>query len=240
MAGIFSINPAFDGMAIELDLVLANADRFASSNAELLGNQVNPSDHLRHRMFNLNSCVHLHEIETAGAVEEKLNRASPFVVNASGCGDGRFTHLSPQLGIQGRAWRFFKQFLVAPLDGAVPFAEMHNIAVTIRQHLHFHVAGAVDEFLHVEPRIAKGRFCFPLGRLVEAFELIGAGHETHASTTTTGSGFDHHGIAHFSRELSGLLWIGQQSFTAWNGGDSHRLHRCFGSGFIAHGPNRMG
>merc|ERR1711965_470068 len=159
-------------------------------------------------MFNLNPCVHLHEIETAAAVEEKLNRASTLVIDAAGCGDGRLTHLSPQLGIQGRAWCLFKQFLMAPLNGAIPLAEMHNIAVTISKHLRFYVARAVNEFLHVEPWIAKGCFRFPLGRFVKAFELIGARHETHASTTATSGGFDHHGIAHFSRELSGLLGIG--------------------------------
>ena len=46
-------------------------------------------------MLDLNPRVHLHEIETAAAVEEKLNGAGTFVIDAAGCGDCRFTHLSP-------------------------------------------------------------------------------------------------------------------------------------------------
>ena len=54
---------------------------------------------------------------------------------------------------------------MAALDGAIPFPQVHHLAIAVRQDLHLHMAGAVDEFLHIQAWITKGRLRLPLGRL---------------------------------------------------------------------------
>ena len=92
VGGVFGVDPAFDRMAGEVDLLLLNADGLSTGNAQLLGDQVDPGHHLRHRMLHLDAGVHLHEIEPTAAVEQELDSASALVVDAAGCGHGRFTH----------------------------------------------------------------------------------------------------------------------------------------------------
>ena len=66
------------------------------------------------------------------------------------------------------------------------------------------------------------------------------GYPIMLKATAGGGGFDHHGVAHLRGELGGFLRIGQQSFTAWNGGNTHRLHGDFCGRLIPHRPDRMG
>ena len=69
MACILSIDPAFDRMAGELDLLLAHADGFATGDAQLLSDQIHTRDHFGHRVLHLDPGVHLHEIKAPAAVQ---------------------------------------------------------------------------------------------------------------------------------------------------------------------------
>ena len=80
-------------------------------------------------MFYLDSGVHLHEIEIPGFVEEKFDRSRSQVFHAFRTFNSRGSHFLAQLGIDGRRRRFFDQFLVTALYGAIPFAEMDDVAV---------------------------------------------------------------------------------------------------------------
>ncbi len=50
-------------MPIDLDVLLLIAQRFTISDTDLLLDDIDPGDHLGHRMLDLNPRVHLHEIE---------------------------------------------------------------------------------------------------------------------------------------------------------------------------------
>ena len=129
---------------------------------------------------------------------------------------------------------------MASLNRAVPFAEVNDIAVAVRQHLHFHVPGAIDEFLHVQPGIAEGGLRLALGGLEQIVQLVRALHQTHATAPAAGGGFDHHGIPHLLRQHGGILWSRQQSLAAGNGWNAHGLHGGLGGGFVPHGADRVG
>ena len=128
---------------------------------------------------------------------------------------------------------------MAALDGAIPLAKVHHVAKTVGEDLHLNVARPRDEFLHVEPRVAEGRFGFTLGRFKEIFQLISTAHQTHATTTTACGGFDHHGITHRARQTGCFIDAGEQAFATGNGGHPNPLHGGFGGGFIAHGPDGL-
>ena len=221
-------------------MVLGDADRLAAGNTQLLGNQVDAGHHLGDGMLHLDAGVHLHEVEAAAAIHQELNRASALVVDRAGRRDGGFAHAAAQFGVDGGAWRFLEQLLVAALDGAVPFAQVHHMAVAIGQHLHLHVARPVDEFLHVEAGVAKGRLGLALGGLEQVVELVAGGHQAHAPAAAAGGGLDHHRVAHGLGQGGGFGGVFEQALAAGNGGDPHPLHRGLGGGLIAHGPDRLG
>ena len=240
VAGILRIDPAFDRVAAELNVLLADADRIAPGNPQLFRDQIDPGHHFGDGVLHLNAGVHFHEIEPTAAIEQEFNGSGAFVVDAPGCGDGGFTHALTQVGVEGRTGGFLQQFLVAPLDRAVALSEVDDIAVAVGQHLHLNVTGPVDELLHVETGIAEGGLRFPLGGLEQRCELIGAGDQPHPAATTAGGGLDHHGISHLLGELGRFRWAGQQAFAARHGGHANRLHRALGGCLVAHGADRMG
>ena len=52
---------------------------------------------------------------------------------------------------------------------------------------------------------AEGGLRFTLRCLEEGVQLIRALHETHATATSSGCGFDHHRVAHGRSQFRGLL-----------------------------------
>jgi len=205
MTRVFRIDPAFDRVAAQLDVLLLDADRFASGDAQLFSDQVNARDHFGDGMFDLDAGVHFHEIKAAAAIQQKLDSARTLVIDAACRCHSCFAHASPQFGIESRTWCFLQQFLVTSLNRAVPFTQMNNIAMAISQHLHFHVTRAIDEFLHVQPWVAECGFGLSLGCLEQCVELISALDETHAPATATGCGLDHDRIAHAGCEFCCFL-----------------------------------
>ena len=114
---------------------------------------------------------------------------------------------------------------------------MHHLAIAVRQDLHLHMAGAVDEFLHIQAWITKGRLRLPLGRLKQLIKFLPVGYQAHAPTATTGGGLNHHRIAHGLRQAGRLGRILHQAITARNRGHPHPLHRRLSGGLVPHGPD---
>src|SRR5690606_7957443 len=118
---IFGIDTAFDRMAAELHVALAQCEFLACSDEDLLLNQVDARDHFCNRVLYLNTRVHFDEIELAVFVEEfKRTRATVLHATAGFC--TAFANAFDQAtGNTGRR-RFFDDLLVAPLHGTVTLA----------------------------------------------------------------------------------------------------------------------
>ena len=67
---VFRIDAAFDGMALEHDVLLGEAQRAAGGDADLLAHDVDAGDRFGDRMLDLQAGVHLDEIELAVLVKE--------------------------------------------------------------------------------------------------------------------------------------------------------------------------
>ena len=79
----------------------------------------------------------------------------------------------PSKPVSSAATTFLDHFLVAPLNGAIPFAEMDDVAVAVGHDLKFHVVRIHDELLHVNLDVTK---CFLrlLSRAVESRLRLGS------------------------------------------------------------------
>ena len=105
--GVFSINAALDRVALQFHLLLCNGKAIALGNANLLSNQINACDHFRHGMLHLDAGVHLHEVEIAVSIHQKLHGARPDIVDGLRGPHSGMTHLFSQFWVQSWARGFF-------------------------------------------------------------------------------------------------------------------------------------
>ena len=97
--GVLGIDPDFDGVTVEVDVRLLEAERLPRRHAQLQRHQVAPDYGLRSRMLYLQPGVHLEEVEVAVLVDE-LDRAGVDVAAGSGHLDGGGAHGVQDLGAQ--------------------------------------------------------------------------------------------------------------------------------------------
>src|SRR3954454_23015230 len=69
---------------------------------------------------------------------------------------------------------------MAALDRAVALAEMDDIAVSIREHLHLHVPRVLEVALHVDRSVREVGLTLALGGLERARRLSRAAHDLQA------------------------------------------------------------
>ena len=130
--------------------------RLALGDANLQRHQIEPGDHLGHRVFNLQPGVHLEEIERAALLEQELHRAGTAVIDAARSLDRRRTHARTQLIVHHRTRRFLDHLLMTTLHRAVALAEVQGVAVAVGKHLEFDMARAHDGFFEDQFRGAEG------------------------------------------------------------------------------------
>ena len=61
---------------------------------------------------------------------------------------------------------------MAPLDGAVALTEMDDIAVAVREDLHFHVARVVEVALDVDGGVREVRLALSLRNLEGSVDVL--------------------------------------------------------------------
>src|SRR2546427_12870410 len=89
----------------------------------------------------------------------------------------------------------FDDFLVAPLDGTIPFPQMNNVAFAITEYLKFDVVGVLDIFFDVNTRIPECFFSFRAGSMIPFDQGNIIMGYAHPSPTTPGYGLDHDRVA---------------------------------------------
>jgi hypothetical protein len=79
-------------------------------------------------MLDLDSRVHLHEVELAALVQQELDRAGPLVLDDRRRTDARLAEPLARLRVERRARALLDQLLVAALDGALALHQMDDVA----------------------------------------------------------------------------------------------------------------
>src|SRR5207248_11693991 len=101
----------------------------------------------------------------------------------------------PQLLVYRRRRRLLDQLLVAPLDRAVALAEMDDVAVRVREHLHLDVARVDDQLLDVDVRVREVRLPLPPRALERLLPLRRVAHLLHALAAAARRGLDQERVA---------------------------------------------
>ena len=124
-----------------------------------------PGDQLCDRVFDLQSRVHLKEVEVTIPIDDEFDRPGRAVIDSLRQGDCLFTHRLARFVVEKRGRRLFHNLLVAPLDRAFPLVQVEAVAMFVAQHLNFDMARLGDELFDEDPIIAKAAGGFVLRTL---------------------------------------------------------------------------
>ena len=187
-------------MALQLDILLAQAQRLAGGNAQLPVDQIKSGDLFSDRMFNLQTGIHLHKPETicaqsAAAICNKLNCSGPFIANRLCGGDSGLCHCGTDLIWHIRGRGFFNNFLMPSLHRTVSFKQMQMGALAVRQHLHFNMARGGDVFFNDHMPVTKGGNGLTYCTHQKLSKSVFGVHFPHAFAAATGPRLDQHRIA---------------------------------------------
>src|SRR5690606_14752863 len=133
--------------------------------------------------------------------------------------------------------RFFEDFLVVALDGAIALEKMDEIAVRIAHDLDFQMAGKFDVFLDQQCVIAEGGERFSAGELELAGEIRRVPNKADAPPAAACRGLYQDGIAYSLslRPKPRLTLI--VAVIARNGGHARRFGNALGLDLGAHGAD---
>src|SRR5580658_6592126 len=120
MFRILGIDPRFDGVTVEPDLLLRQREPLARRDLKLPGDEIDTRYLLGDRMLDLEPRIHFDEPEAVrpkslGAVGDKLDRAGPDISDRPCRFDRGCTHLRANLRRHSRRRRFLDHLLVAAL-----------------------------------------------------------------------------------------------------------------------------
>ena len=196
---ILGVDPALDGVTVEFHVALVQRQIAAGSDPNLLCDQVDVGDHLGDRVFDLNARVHLDEAELAVLVEE-FDRAGAQIFDlAHRLGDG-LADLVAGGDIERRRGAFLPDFLMAPLQRAIAFAEMNGAAFAVAENLNFDVARLFEVFFQVKRVVAEGGFGFRARHGERRAKLAFAAHHFHAAAAAAGSRLEYDREAYVTGE----------------------------------------
>jgi hypothetical protein len=127
------------------DLLLGH-EPLAPRDLDLHPHEVEPGDHLRHRVLHLQARVHLEEVEIAPRVHEELDRAGAAVAHGLRRAHGHLAHRRAQPLVENAARALLDDLLLAALHRALALPEVDGVPVLVGEHLDLDVARLVENF----------------------------------------------------------------------------------------------
>src|SRR6476660_3105523 len=117
-------------MAVELHVALGQLELAAGGDADLLEYEIDVGDHLGHGMLDLDTGVHLDEVEPAVLVEE-LDRADAELLQVAHRLRHGLADLVARRLVERGGVAFLPDLLVAALQRAVALAQMNGAAMAV-------------------------------------------------------------------------------------------------------------
>ena len=186
---ILGRDAALQRYAAELDLVLTEAElgqALPRCNTDLRLHDVDIRHLFGHSVLDLNAWVHFDEdvlsCTLTNGVEQEFDGAGIDVANRPGESDRIRVEPLAYLVAQVRRWGDLEDFLVATLNRAVAFEEMHGLAGGIRQDLYLDVARTKHCRLEEHRRITEGAVRFAHGLVERSAQLRRVVDPAHAAS----------------------------------------------------------
>ena len=240
VAGIFGVDSALNGVALKRDVGLLNFQRLSGGDGDLVPHDVNCRDLFGHGVLHLDARVHFDEVVTAVLIEQEFDGAGVVVVDGPGDLGSGVAHLGPQAGREDQRGRNLNQLLMTPLDRTVPFAEVDDIAVFVRQDLKLDVMRPLDVFFDEYGTVPERRQGFAGGHFHVFAQFCVGPYHPEASPASAGAGFDHDGIACAFREGQRFPDVGDAAFGSGDDRDADVLGKIARLDLAPHGVDGLG
>ena len=173
------------------------AETLAGGNAQLRLHEVDAGDGFGDRVLHLDARVHLDEVELAVLVHKELDGAGVLIADLGEAAAEGLADFFAHLGRDLERRRFFDQFLMAALDGALALEQRGHVAVLVGKDLELDVARLLDELLHVELAVAEGVGGLGGCGMEEVGQFFGGADDAHAASAAAGLGLEDDGVADF-------------------------------------------
>ena len=156
-------------------------------------------------MLHLQAGIDFQEVIGAVGVHQKFHGAGAEILGGPGDPHRGVADLGGQSRGQAGGGDL-DEFLVAALDGAVPGAQVHHVAVGIGQDLDLHVPGPVHVFFQVDVVVPEGHEGLGAGALEPGQQTVPVLNLANAPAAAAGYRLDHDGIAVGGGKLQGRLF----------------------------------
>src|SRR5215211_7953956 len=226
------------GAAAQGNVLLGERKPLLSGDGELQMDEVEARHELGHGVLDLQTGVHLQEIEVL-AVEEELDRPRVPVARLPDQAHRRRAHGFSELRVEGRRGSFFDDLLVPTLDRALAFVEVEDVAFLVPDHLHLHVPGVLEELLQEHRPVAEGRLRLASGAPNCLHEVLRALHGAHPAPSTPRARLHEYRISDLFGFLRQALFVLFLCVVARDGRDVGALGQLLGSNLEAHGDHRL-
>src|SRR5687767_5863225 len=223
--GVLGVHAALDRVPGDPDLLVAERQRLAGGERDLLLHEVDPGHRLGDRVLDLDPRVHLDEVLTVVAVDEELEGADTAIAEVNGRVDRALLDALPELLGDRRRRSLLEHLLVAPLDRAFALAETHAGAAVVDQDLRLDVTDALEIALDVDAVVPERRLRLTFRLLPEPLEVPRRLRFAHAAAAAAGLRLQHHGIADRLRDAEGLRRAADGTVRAGNDRHADALHR---------------
>ena len=218
--GVLGIEAGFDRPAVELHVVLPEGEGLAGGDADHLLDEIETGDEFGHRVLDLETGVHLEEIELLVLAEDEFDRAGGIVADGPRQRDGLVAHLLPQFRVEGGRGGFLDDLLVAPLDRAFALAEPDRVAVLVGEHLDLDMARRLDVALDEDAIVAEGGARLGAGEAPALGDFRLAAGDAHTLTAAAGRGLDHRRQADLAGDGDRFFLAVDDAEAAGNGRDA--------------------
>src|SRR5690606_32019789 len=237
---VLGVDAALDRMPLEHDVVLLQGQPVAGGDAELLADQVDAGDHLGDRVLDLDTGVHLDEVEAAVLVQE-LEGAGAAVADADAGLGADLADLRALLGGDAGGGSLLDDLLVAALHRAVALAQVDGVALAVGEHLDLHVARVLQELLHVDHVVAERGLGFLLGGGDGVGQRgLGVDH-AHAAPAAAAGRLDDHRVADLAADAQVLLdVVAERPAAAGHARHAGLLQRADRLDLVAHQADGVG
>ena len=236
---VLGVDAAFDRMAGELDVLLLHRQRLARRDPDLLAHQVEAGDGLGHRMLDLQSGVHLDEVELA-VFPQELDRARAAIAHVGHGLGADAAHAFPLARADHGRGGFLQHLLVAALQRAVAFPQMDRMTLAVAEHLEFDVARIAEIFLDIDGVVAECRLRFGPRRAHQRGQFGGVVDHLHAAPAAATGRLDQHRIADFLGQLQRFLGVFDRAVAARHQRQAQRARGALGLDLVAHGADMLG
>ena len=191
-------------------------------------------------MLDLDTRVHLEEVEPTLRVHQELDGPGAHVVDRPRCLHGDRAHGLARLGVDRERGGLLDHLLMPALDRALALVEVNDVALRVAQHLDLDVARLENGLLDVDPIVTERRFRLRTCRAESAREIARPLDEPHSLAAAAARSFQEDGEPDLGGQACHLCLGGDGLLRAGNDRHAGAAHEPARLELVPHGGDRLG